>query len=204
MTEKLCPRCGESKDSSAFSPAKKERDGLFCYCKACNRARIAERRAANPERAREIARNAAERKRAANPEQAAAKQRAYRAANLERLRAARIANHTQNRDRELARNRAWKQANRPKVVAAIARRTAAKLQATVAWSDRAKIEEIYFAADFLGMVTGEWYHVDHIVPLQSKIVCGLHCDANLQVIPGAENQSKSNRFWPDMPDRAGV
>jgi hypothetical protein len=42
-------------------------------------------------------------------------------------------------------------------------------------------------------------HVDHIVPLVSKFVCGLHCEANLQLLPGPENQRKGNRVWPDMP-----
>ena len=43
-------------------------------------------------------------------------------------------------------------------------------------------------------------HVDHIVPLQSALVCGLHCEANLEIIPGAANEAKKNYWWPDMPD----
>lgn len=44
----------------------------------------------------------------------------------------------------------------------------------------------------------EW-HVDHIVPLQSDLVCGLHNEWNLAVITGSENSKKRNFYWPEMP-----
>jgi hypothetical protein len=43
------------------------------------------------------------------------------------------------------------------------------------------------------------HDVDHIAPRRSKLVCGLHCEANLQVLTGAENCTKTNLHWPDVP-----
>ena len=40
-------------------------------------------------------------------------------------------------------------------------------------------------------------HIDHIIPLQNRLVCGLHCISNLQAIPAEDNLSKFNKFDPD-------
>lgn len=41
------------------------------------------------------------------------------------------------------------------------------------------------------------FHVDHIIPLSHTKVCGLHCIANLQIIPAKENLEKHNTFILD-------
>lgn len=68
-----------------------------------------------------------------------------------------------------------------------------------AWANRFFMREAYDLARRRTMTTGFAWHVDHIVPLRSKLVCGLHCEQNLAVIPGRGNSSKGNRYWPDMP-----
>ena len=49
------------------------------------------------------------------------------------------------------------------------------------------------------MNTGVKHHVDHIVPIRSRIVCGFHTESNLRVVPKLVNLQKGNRHWPDMP-----
>jgi hypothetical protein len=80
----------------------------------------------------------------------------------------------------------------------LANRRSKKQNALPVWSEAAAIREMYLTSKFLSDVTGDPYHVDHIVPLQSPLVCGLHVAANLRIIPARENIAKGNRHWPDM------
>lgn len=93
---------------------------------------------------------------------------------------------------------AWRKAHPAENAASSMRRYAAKLNATPRWADHEVIAGIYRRAAEL-TATGIPHEVDHIVPLQSPIVCGLHVPCNLQVIPMRENCAKGNRYWPDMP-----
>lgn len=75
------------------------------------------------------------------------------------------------------------------------------LRATPTWlSDVhwAEIRRVYRAARRLGL------SIDHIVPLASPLVCGLHVPWNLQPLSFAENSKKTNKYWPDCPfEQAG-
>lgn len=67
------------------------------------------------------------------------------------------------------------------------------------WTSHDKMADFYDMANQLSEMLGVQYHVDHIVPIQSPIVCGLHSHTNLQVVPASINIAKGNRHWPDMP-----
>lgn len=104
------------------------------------------------------------------------------------------------RDKAIAEKAEWRRANPfnsfVKAKAASARRRSRKLQRTPTWANRDKILEAYKLADFMSDLMQTPYHVDHEIPLQSKLVSGLHVHTNLRVIPGVENLRKHNRFTP--------
>lgn len=210
---KTCTCCKQAKPRTEFGPYRRAKDGLFAHCKQCVRDRANAWRKTPEGRARALATD-----RARTPAKVA-KQRVRRQADPEATRRADAARYAKHRNRVLAAQRERYHANleasrayqvayrkaRPELSRDwYARRRAAKLQATPAWADLALVAKAYEAADFLMMVTGDWYEVDHIVPLRGAIgrkhvVCGLHVSDNLQVLPMSENRRKSNVYWPGMP-----
>lgn len=86
-----------------------------------------------------------------------------------------------------------------KILAHDAKRRAAKMQRTPAWltdDDFWMMEQAYELAVLRTKMFGFSWHVDHIIPMQGKYISGLHVPYNLQVIPGAENISKANKYLP--------
>lgn len=158
----------------------------------------------------------------------AATSKVYSESNKERLKAVSDEYRTLNRERLLISNRAYYHQNRATLLAKVkahaaknkkakalydaqyrilnksrrnaneSKRRATMLCATPTWASELKILEFYETAAGLRMLLGAFYSVDHIVPLQSALVCGLHCEHNLQVVTREENSCKGNRFWPDM------
>jgi len=104
-----------------------------------------------------------------------------------------------NRDLMNTYKRKYVKSNPLKFLAYTQKRNAQKLNAMPAWANMFFIQEIYELAYMRTKATGFVWHVDHMVPLQSKIVCGLHTEQNLAVIPAHENLVKGNRFWENMP-----
>lgn len=78
--------------------------------------------------------------------------------------------------------------------AASLRRAEALARATPEWTDLEAIRNIYEQCKLKSQATGIPHQVDHIVPLQSDVVCGLHVSANLRIIPAEENLKKHNKF----------
>lgn len=138
----------------------------------------------------------------------------YRDKNKQLIRSNKIEYFNKNKERILSKNRSYRELNSNKLNekkrlyfkenrhiknSLSAKRKAQKNNATVKWSNDFFIKEIYELARLKTKMLSTLFHVDHIVPLISPIVCGLHCESNLQVITAKENMSKQNYYWPDMP-----
>jgi len=109
--------------------------------------------------------------------------RLYYLKNLERIKLYRLKNKKKMKKYFVKYNLN----NRNLLTALEAKRRAAKLKATPKFANLKKIREIYKNCP-------KGYHVDHIIPLQGKEVCGLHVEWNLQYLTKSANSSKSNKL----------
>lgn len=138
--------------------------------------------------------------------------KAYRERNKEKLHRQRAEYYANNKDREIMQMRKWKSDNSEYVLeyarqyaldnpekrnALEMKRHAKKVSASILegdeWNDFF-IQEIYALRKTRTVATGLEYHVDHIIPLQGKLVSGLHVWNNLQLLPASINYSKNNSF----------
>lgn len=179
-TSKVCKGCGTEKALGQFYPNKSMFSGCENTCIACKVERAVDWKNKNPERAREHVRKCNK----AHPQRARAASKKYKKVHPEKVRVT---------------SAIWSKAHPAQNNARNSRHRAEKLKATPAWANAFFIAEAYDLAQRRTKATGITWHVDHIVPLRSKLVCGLHVENNLQLLPAAENSSKGNRHWPNMP-----
>lgn len=99
-----------------------------------------------------------------------------------------------NRESNNKASAKYRQKNRGKRNALKMKYNADKLKATPAWSDLNYISDLYENAKEASKIFGIPFEVDHIIPLRNSLVCGLHVENNLQVLPRALNRKKSNKF----------
>lgn len=168
-------------------------------CVECNTADYAEWAKANGEHL------AAYQKRYAveNAAAVARNKQSYRQRNPGKVRATAKQSYEKNREarrvwarlhkkanykRIAERMRRYSAANRGRLNALAAKYKAAKRRATPPWADLEAIRRIYEAASAAGL------EVDHEVPLQGRLVCGLHVENNLRAIPAHVNRRKSSKF----------
>jgi hypothetical protein len=105
-------------------------------------------------------------------------------------------NYQENKEYYSKMSKQYRKDNPEKIAQIALNYNYAREQASVAWADQDKIKQIYLERDRLTQETKIPHHVDHIIPLQGKNVCGLHVHSNLQILTASENASKSNKFEP--------
>jgi len=205
-TTKRCNDCGVTLPVGEFGIALVNPDGLKPVCKACEAKRSMKWVTAVPER--QIKANENSRQwRINNPEKFREKTERWRHENPDKYRTIMEKAYAKYRESEKGREKISAQRARRTesgMGAAYKRqRDAAKLQATPAWFSLDSVRPIYEEAALLTEMTGEKWEVDHIDPLQNRLVCGLHVAENLQSITQKENRQKKNKFTPYRIDGTG-
>lgn len=174
----VCIDCKVLKGDSEFHKNKNRSDGLQPWCKPCATIRKKKWRAANPEKYK------------------ATTARRYHG-NVEREKMRKAAWYKENREHTLRVNDDWRKLNMGSTRGRVAKRRAALVNAVPKWLSTAQlgqIEAVYNHARDCRAVSGQEYHVDHVVPVIHPDVCGLHVPWNLQVLPQDVNDSKGNSF----------
>lgn len=92
----------------------------------------------------------------------------------------------------------WRKNNLHKKAQTERLRKSKRREAKPSWVDEAALALIYQQADWLTRLLGVPYHVDHIVPLVNKNVCGLHVPWNLRIVEATENFKKGNSLLEDL------
>ncbi len=172
---KKCTKCKETKNLSEFGKLATNKDSLHTQCKSCKRAYYSKYRSNNSDTINNTNKKWAK----DNPNKVKKSHEKYRKDNQAKVKES---------------GKKWIEANKGYVNANAAKYRASKIKATPSWSETEKIKEVYAGAKRLENITGLNYHVDHILPLNGKNVCGLHCWQNLQVLEANINIIKSNKL----------
>lgn len=136
----------------------------------------------------------------------------YRKVNSDKIKKSKKEYYLKNRKKLLEEQKVYTEQNKEKIkeyrksrylkmpeyyVAKSNERRALKLQATREWDAELTALVVTEASDLVRKReknTGIKWHVDHIIPLCGKEVCGFHVWNNLMVIPAVENLRKGNKM----------
>jgi hypothetical protein len=190
---KQCKVCNKLLDLSMFHKHSGNSDGLMGKCKSCH-STIAKQQYFKARDSR-LAKMAEYRinKRDSVLE---GKKRYYRE-NKDKCREMNKSWSAKNRDVINNLHKKWYKNNKHKALANTRIFQTKRRQAMPKWltkDDKWLIEQAYELSALRTKIFGFKWHVDHIIPLSNKLVCGLHVIENLQVIPASENLSKTNKF----------
>lgn len=176
LSVKTCSKCKTEKHLNCFNKDAQKKDGLNSQCSDCKSA-LNKNWYANNKQRKQIQQNK------------------YRESNKDRL--DKKATEYRQRNKKAIRSKIalWQQSNKDKVAFYASNRRARQTQATPLWLTNEQfkqIEEFYSMAKELETVFPWKQHVDHIIPINGKTVCGLHVPWNLQILSMKANLAKGN------------
>jgi 5-methylcytosine-specific restriction endonuclease McrA len=167
MNGRACTKCGLCKLLTEFGRNAQRKDNLRPWCKTCHNAANAEWRKKTPEYYK------------IRQEQNPGRRKKYDAAY---------------KKKNPTFFKAYYEENKHEFVERVNRRRG-RIKAAPLWADEQKIRLLYRVSSNLNRLHGYVkYHVDHVVPLQGKLVSGLHVHNNLRIIRAEENKAKFNKW----------
>lgn len=220
---KGCTKCLVDKPLTDFHKTRKTKSGRVARCKDCvaiasrkhhlnnksvrnsraakryqeNKTEVLSRQKEYRTQNKDVVKATASKYYRNNKSEILAKQLDYYHSNKESILSKHREYYANNRVQKIEKNREWALSNRGVTRLYSANYRAKKLMASPPWlteTMKSEIDDKYCQARDCYLVTGEDYHVDHIVPLQGVNVCGLHVPWNLQVLPSDINLAKSNNY----------
>jgi hypothetical protein len=206
---RVCTLCGVAKELEFFGFDNRLKEGRRYQCKECYSARSNQIRKKSPEQYKKYGAKWREKNRERERLRSLKYDEEHREirraknidryyANVEKSRAQSLQYHYANKDKRNAYCRDWQKRNLELCSRKVRERNGMAKQATPAWADIDAMNTLYSIAKIY-RDSGIDCVVDHIVPINSKLVCGLNTVQNMNLISSKENLSKGNRHWPDMP-----
>jgi hypothetical protein len=190
---KLCVTCKAEKPLSEFYKRKDSPDGYRNDCKVCRSSTSLKKYYENHEAGKARLKVAHAKRIANSPNFYAERYAKYKEQDLARAKLA----YQANAEERKAKQRLWSKTNRGIANALSKRYKLKKAKATPLWLTSEQLYNMqctYKVAAQLSETSSQKWHVDHIMPIRGKDVCGLHVPWNLQLLPAKMNMQKGNKI----------
>jgi hypothetical protein len=177
---KVCTKCKLEKPLVEFNKLSTSRDKLQYHCKKCKN----DYQKVSPNRKAIVIKYREENKDICNARsiKSQKKKRGYYTSKAYEW-------QSKNRDLVNSRRRKRYSENRSSEIERVRRRQGRIKGSILTPAYQAEVDGMYvFCSIFKG------FEVDHIIPLNGKVVSGLHVPTNLQVLPMSENRRKGNKY----------